>query len=332
MKKYSLTMNARLSKSLLILLLILVAQLSVAAKKNLELEALRIEYDNFITDIKYKPYAKTEKMNTKSIIEALYNQRGKVKEHAVYMARNSLVKTKMVAESEYLDAQLAAEEETLTALNLEILKTEAAVARMEADRAQLQLSLQAEEVARERLEKQRALELASQIATEAEMTQAELEAAKDYAAAQKKVADLAKQEADLAFEEIDALRRQLESLAARETVDGLVMTLGDFVFGSASAEIKQTAVDNFDKVIEFIDGYPNRNIRIEGHTDSSGSESFNLNLSQQRAEAVKALLGEYGVDTARIEAVGMGESMPVADNNTAAGKAKNRRVDIIILK
>jgi len=226
---------------------------------------------------------------------------------------------------------MAAEDQRLAELNIEILKTEAAVARLEADRAQLQLSLQQEEVERERLEKQKALELASQIADEAEMTQAELEAAQEYAKAQEKVAALAKQEADLAFEEIDALRRQLESLAARETVDGLVMTLGDFVFDSASANIKQTAVDNFTKVLEFIDGYPDRKIRIEGHTDSSGSDTFNLNLSQKRADAVKQLLIDYGIDGSRIEAIGMGESLPVADNNTEAGKAKNRRVDIIIL-
>ncbi len=318
-------------KPLVTVLLLLILQSGLTAKKNLELEALRIEFDNFITEAKYKPYAKAEKQTAKATIENLYNQRGKVKEHAVYMARHALIKAKMVAESEYLDQQLVAEEKAMTALNLETLKTEAAVARMEADRAQLQLSLQAEEVERERMEKQRALDLASKIADQAEMTQAELEAANAYAEAQKKVADLAKQEADLAFEEIDALRRQLESLAARETVDGLVMTLGDFVFDSASANIKQTAVDNFTKVLEFIDGYPNRNIRIEGHTDSSGSDSFNLNLSQKRADAVKALLVDYGVSATRIEAIGMGESLPVADNNTESGKAKNRRVDIIIL-
>ena len=320
-----------MKKLILLLVICGVTPLSWAAKKNLELEALRIEFDNFITETKYKPYAKVEKSAAKTAIEALYNQRGKVKEHAVYMARHHLTIAKMVAESQYLDGQIQTEDDLMDQLNIEILKTEATVARLDADRAQLLLSLQAEEVERERLEKQKALELASQIANEKEMTQAELAAAKEYAKAQEKVAELAKQEADLAFEEIDALRRQLESLASRETADGLVMTLGDFVFDSASANIKQAAVNNFTKVLDFIDGYPDRNIRIEGHTDSSGSDSFNLNLSQKRADAVKELLVDYGIISSRIEAIGMGESLPVADNNTEAGKAKNRRVDIIIL-
>ena len=316
---------------LLIVLLLCFTLSAESAKKNLELEALRIEFDNFITDSKYIPYAKDEKSTAKAAIEQLYSQRGRVKEHAVYMARHQLNSAKMMAEIGYLKQQIMAEDEKIDSLNIETLKADATVARWEVDKAQLLLSLQAEEVERERSEKQKALALVSQKTDEAESSQAELAAAKKYAKAQEMVAELAKQEADLAFEEIDSLRRQLESLAARETVDGLVMTLGDFVFDSASANIKQGAVDNFHKVLEFIDGYPGRPIRIEGHTDSSGSEAFNLNLSQKRAEAVKSLLVEYGIDGLRIEAAGMGESVPVADNNNEAGKAKNRRVDIIIL-
>ncbi|MCB1581872.1 MAG: OmpA family protein [Marinicella sp.] len=316
---------------IILLLLLTFSFNAFTAKKNLELEALRIEFDTFITDDKYKPYAKTQKNKAKTAIEDLYKARGKLKEHAVYLARHELNSAKMMAEIEYLKQQIIFEDEKLEALNIEILKADAAVARWEADKAQLLLNLQAEETERERIEKQLALELASQKANEAEIKQAELEAAKAYAKKQEKVAALAKQEADLAFEEIDALRRQLESLAARETAEGMVMTLGDFVFDSASANIKQAAIDNFHKILEFIDGYPDRSIRIEGHTDSSGSEAFNLDLSQDRADAVKNLLIEYGIDSLRIEAVGMGESMPIADNNTEAGKAKNRRVEIIIL-
>ncbi len=306
--------------------LLLLSQIG-AAKKNLELEALRIEYENFYQVEKYKPFAKNEKRNAKEHIEALYKSR-KPKDHEVFMARKQLVIAKMVAEKQHLEAELATTEERLEALNLETLRVDAQVARLQADRAQLLLNLQEEEVARIESEKQAALEQANE---QIEQTQAELEDTKAYAKQQEEVANLAKQEADLAFEEIDALKRQLESLASRETADGMVMTLGDFVFDSASANIKQGAIENFTKVIEFIDGYPDRQIRVEGHTDSSGSESFNLNLSQKRADAVRLLLMNYGIDGDRVEAIGMGESLPVADNATASGKSKNRRVDIIIL-
>ena len=317
-------------KKLMICLLFFVV--SAEAKKNLELESLRVEHDNFATDERYKDYAKEEKRLAKQAIEAIYNQsKGKVKEQAVYVARHKLAYAKLIAESELLKAQIQTEQERLEVLQLDILKTEAMVARRDADKARLLLNLQAEEAERARQAEQRANDLAAERQARAEQAQAEAEAAKNYAKAREEEANLAKQEAELAFEEIDVLRRQLESLASRETKDGMVMTLGDFVFDSASATIKQTAVDNFTKVLDFIDGYPDRQIRIEGHTDSSGSGTFNLNLSQQRADAVKALLVEFGIDAGRINAVGMGEDFPVASNSTEEGKAKNRRVDIIIL-
>lgn len=313
-----------------IVLLFFIGNLS--AKDNLALESLRIEFDNFITEQKYKPYAKAEKAQAKSAIEALYNQRGEVKNHAVYMARNYLKKAKMAAEAAYLENALKETEAHLQTVNMKTLKAEAQIARMEADRAQLLIKLHAEEAERARQEKQSALALADQKASEAEMTQAELQAAQAYAKAQEKVAALAKEEADLAFAEIEALRMQLESLVAKETEAGLMMTLGDFVFDSGSANLKQAAVDNFDRVMQFISGYPERAIRIEGHTDSSGSEDLNQKLSKRRADAVKALLVQNGIAADRINAVGQGEAHPVATNSTEAGKAKNRRVEIILLK
>jgi outer membrane protein OmpA-like peptidoglycan-associated protein len=314
----------------LVFLVLIVSSLS--AKDNLELESLRIEFDNFISEQKYKPYATAEKAQAKTAIEALYNQRGEVKNHAVYMARNYLKKAKMAAEAAYLESALKETEVHLQTVNMKTLKAEATLARMEADRAQLLIKLHAEEADRARQEKQSAIELANQKASEAEMSQAELQAAQAYAKAQEKVAALAKEEADLAFAEIEALRMQLESLVAKETEAGLMMTLGDFVFASGSANLKQAAVDNFDRVMQFISGYPERDIRIEGHTDSSGSEDLNQKLSQRRADAVKQLLIQNGIAANRIKSIGQGEAHPVASNNTEAGKAKNRRVDIILLK
>ncbi len=319
-------------KQAILLMSLLICAPLVLAKDNLEFESLRIEFDNFITLAKYKPFAKTEKTEAKLAIEDLFNQKGKVKEHAVYMARHYLTKAKMTAEAEYLRQELLTGEAQLQAINVETLKAEAKIARMQADRARFLLNLQSEEAERERQATQQALALVNQKTNEAELSQSELVAAREYAKAQEKVAELAKQEADLAFAEIDSLRMQLESLVAKETTAGLMMTLGDFVFASSSAQLKEGARDNFDRVIEFVGGYPDRNIRIEGHTDSTGSETLNKDLSQRRADAVKQLLIKNGVAASRITALGQGEAYPVASNTTEAGKAKNRRVDIILLK
>lgn len=319
-------------KRVVLLLALLVCSPLIAAKENLELESLRIEFDNFITLDKYRPFAKPEKNQARSAIEALFNQKGNVKAHAVYMARHYLTKAKMTAEAEYLKQELRTNDAQLQAINVETLKAEAKIARMQADRARFLLNLQAEEAERERQAKQQALALVDKKTNEAELSQSELAAAREYAKAQERVAELAKQEADLAFAEIDSLRMQLESLVAKETESGLMMTLGDFVFASSSAQLKQGASDNFDRVMQFIGGYPDRTIRIEGHTDSTGSEALNKDLSQRRADAVKQLLIKNGVDASRITAVGQGEAHPVASNATEAGKAKNRRVDIILLK
>jgi outer membrane protein OmpA-like peptidoglycan-associated protein len=69
---------------------------------------------------------------------------------------------------------------------------------------------------------------------------------------------------------------------------------------------------------------------VEGHTDSQGTDAHNLDLSQRRAESVRAALLARGYDASRVQAVGIGEARPVADNNTAEGRANNRRVEIII--
>lgn len=315
-----------------IILLAVVNLDATAAKENLALEALRIEFETFAQEARYKPFAKAEKQTAKQRIEELYNKKGKVKEHAVFMARHALTVAKMSAEKQYLQTEIDKQDQRLEALNIDTLKTEAQVARLQADRAKLMLNLQAEEVARVEAEKQQAMQLAQQQAQQVEKTQADLKQAQAYAKQQEKVASLAKQEADLAFEEIDSLRKRLESLATRETEEGLVITLGDFVFDSGSANIKQAAIENFGKVTDFMDDYPNRQIRIEGHTDSSGSDALNMKLSKQRASAVKQLLVNYGIKASRMTAVGMGESAPIASNKTKAGKAKNRRVEIIMLK
>ncbi len=98
-------------------------------------------------------------------------------------------------------------------------------------------------------------------------------------------------------------------------------------FALGKADIQPDSFVILDQVIDLIVRHDVRTLRIEGHTDNDGDDDFNMTLSQERAEAVKAYLVGQGIDPARLKAVGFGEGRPVVPNNTAAGRARNRRVE-----
>ncbi len=110
-----------------------------------------------------------------------------------------------------------------------------------------------------------------------------------------------------------------------------LMSLTGVNFATDSAVLTSTAKSILDGAVATLqgsDGYVD--VRVEGHTDSRGSEAYNLGLSQRRAESVVAYLVAQGVDGSRLHPVGMGEGYPVADNGTSAGRAANRRVDFVV--
>lgn len=114
--------------------------------------------------------------------------------------------------------------------------------------------------------------------------------------------------------------------------EGIKITLGEnsVNFDLNKASLTATAKANLDKLVPVFNEYPDTNIQIFGYTDSSGSDEYNLNLSNQRAAAVRTYLGGKGISTSRIVAKGMGEADPIADNTTKDGMAKNRRVEFAI--
>lgn len=126
------------------------------------------------------------------------------------------------------------------------------------------------------------------------------------------------------------LQRQIDELQAKKTDRGLVLTLGDVLFNSGRADLKAGAGANLDKLIVFLNAYPDRTASVEGYTDSVGSEDYNQGLSQRRAESVKSYLVGQGVGTMRLTALGKGESGPVSDNESALGRQQNRRVEVVI--
>lgn len=131
-----------------------------------------------------------------------------------------------------------------------------------------------------------------------------------------------------------ALQQQLatsEAASVRRDANVLAVTFkSDMLFDSGSAALKAGAYQEINRVAQVLVQYPETRIRVAGHTDSDGSEAFNQDLSVRRAENVRNALVAQGVAAARINAIGFGETQPIADNSTAAGKQLNRRVVVTI--
>jgi OmpA-OmpF porin, OOP family len=157
----------------------------------------------------------------------------------------------------------------------------------------------------------------------------EAEAAKAEAEAQTRTAQAQTQQAEAARAEAEAAQRQLAELQAKQTERGMVLTLGDVLFDTAAATLKPGAGAVLDRVAGFLKENDGTKVMIEGHTDSRGSDEYNEQLSQRRAAAVSDALSFRGIDRGRIEAVGKGEALPVASNDTSVGQQQNRRVEIV---
>jgi len=125
---------------------------------------------------------------------------------------------------------------------------------------------------------------------------------------------------------------KLAKLAAvKEEERGMVITLsGSVLFASNKATLLPAAQTRLNEVTEALMATQDRNVVVEGHTDSRGSDSHNLALSQERAEAVRSYLVSRGYPTDKIQARGIGEARPIADDKSAEGRANNRRVEIVI--
>ena len=99
------------------------------------------------------------------------------------------------------------------------------------------------------------------------------------------------------------------------------------------SEVKEQYLPEIESVARFMEQYPDRVVELEGHTDSRGTDAYNLGLSQRRAEAVMAeLVGRFGISPSRVSAKGFGESQPIGSNDSAQGRAENRRVITVVIK
>jgi outer membrane protein OmpA-like peptidoglycan-associated protein len=163
-----------------------------------------------------------------------------------------------------------------------------------------------------------------------EIAQASAERDRVRLEARDREVDQAKSKAAVAENKADLLQERLAELEAKQTERGLVITLQDVLFDVDRAELKPGAYRTVDNLAAFMRDYPDRRVRIEGFTDNTGSDSYNQQLSESRAFAVRNALEQAGIDSSRIEVRGYGETNPVATNDTSAGRQLNRRVEVLI--
>jgi outer membrane protein OmpA-like peptidoglycan-associated protein len=166
---------------------------------------------------------------------------------------------------------------------------------------------------------------------------AEADAAQRAAAASKLDAEASQRQSESSqrqAQDAEARSRQLEiqlkELDAKKTERGMVITLGDVLFDTNKSELKSGGMRNVQKLAGVLKEYPQRNVLVEGFTDSTGNSDYNQGLSERRAGAVRTALQDTGVAGDRISNRGYGQTFPVASNATAEGRQLNRRVEIIV--
>jgi OOP family OmpA-OmpF porin len=169
----------------------------------------------------------------------------------------------------------------------------------------------------------------AELETKRQLSEQEMQALRERA-------DSLRREAEEANRRLNEAVGQLRSLVAeitnlQQTQRGLVISLSDILFDVGKSTLKAGSQASIERIATVLRQYPQHQILVEGHTDATGSDEFNLGLSRDRASSVRSALVAGGVDASKISAEGYGESRPVATNDTAAGRQQNRRVEIVIV-
>jgi outer membrane protein OmpA-like peptidoglycan-associated protein len=194
-------------------------------------------------------------------------------------------------------------------------------AKLDADKAQLEAQQQAA---------QRAQADADRAKAEAATAEAEANARKAKEAQQ--AAELsAQQAAQVAEQSRERLKQQLNQvLQTTETARGLIVNMPDVLFDFNKYTLKPEAREKLAKVSGILLAYPDLKTQVEGYTDSIGSDEYNQKLSEERAGTVRSYLVTQSVLDANVTAIGFGKTKPIADNSTNAGRAQNRRVELVV--
>ena len=326
-------MNRSLIQVLLVLMLVLLSACVAAPKKDLALERVRDELDSLKSNPELAGYAPLALGEAERALRSAEQAAGDdlYRSYLVYMADHRIQIARTMAEREQHEQTLDELEDQHSAMLIKASQLEADQARAEAERARLLVATTSEDAQRAREEKEAALQKEAEAARAAELSAEEATQARRLAESRASEAEFARREADLASQQITSLTRQLENLQLRQTESGVVVTLGDVLFASGQAQLVEGGRSSLEEVVDLLQTEPDKKIRVEGHTDSRGDAEANLQLSEQRAQAVREALISLGVSADRVTALGMGEDFPIASNEDEDGRAQNRRVDVILL-
>ena len=240
------------------------------------------------------------------------------------------------------ERQAAAEREAQAKAQAERSRIQAEQDALRRTQAEADQRLEAERRARAEAESAAAQAKAIAAQAQAAAAQAQAEAArerglKDQAAADqaRQAAARAEQEAARAQQEKAELRAKLVQqlnliLETRDTARGLVVNISDVLFDTGQYPLRPAAREKLARVSGIVLAHPGLRLEVEGHTDSVGSDEFNQQLSEKRAATVRDFLVQQGISINSVSARGFGKTVPVASNDTAAGRQLNRRVEMIV--
>ncbi len=262
-----------------------------------------------------------------------------VKQKAEDEAQAKAAAEKKAAEEREAKARADAEAEAQRRAEAEQAQKQAEAAKAEAERMKAEAQAAAQEAARqkEEAEKAKAEAVAQQqaLAEQAQKAQqaaAQSEQMRQQAEQLRQQAEAQRQQAEKEKQELRArLLQQLNSiLATRDSARGLVANMSDVLFKSGSFELLPGARERLAKVSGIVLAYPTLKLQVEGHTDSIGSDDYNQQLSEARAEAVRQYLIQQGIAAPQISARGLGKTEPIATNDTPEGRQQNRRVELVL--
>ena len=284
----------------------------------------------------------------KAAIEAAAKEATETAEEARLMA------VKQKAEDEAQAAAAAREAKARADADAEAKRradAEKATAQAQADRAAaeqaraeaLKMKQEAEAAAQEAARQKAAAEKATaEAVAQQQVLAAETDKARQAAAQSdslRQQAETAKQQAEKATQQAEYEKQELRArllqqlnsiLATRDSARGLVANMSDVLFRSGSFELLPGARERLAKVSGIVLAYPTLHVAIEGHTDSIGSDDYNQQLSEHRAQAVRDYFVQQGINSGAVEARGYGKTEPIASNDTPEGRQQNRRVELIL--